>query len=675
MKKRGSKARGARLAVVLAAGAPTAPGGVAAAADFAADFAAEAAVETLLVTAERPAPAAPVSETQYEIRSGEAEAFAPLNAADLLRRLPAVHAVANSRGERLVYLRSAGERQAAAFFDGALLNVPWDNRYDLGLLPPAVIARAATASGALSPQYGVNALGAVAFYPPAPPAAGTQGVLDLRLGADGEREGQGVISGRAGRLGLLAAGGAFRRDGDPTPRGADLEFHQYSDGLRTNTDRESRNALLRGELSLERAAVAATFLYTDGSRGVAPEGDRADARFWRYPQARTIMGVLSGDAEIGVRGSLDAALWAQSFSQTIDSFTDAAYDEREARQEDDDLTFGARGVFSTAIGGLGLSLSANYLFSEHDQTDTDFTAAGAPVAERQRYRQEAGSLGLDADYGLTDRLELELGAGVDRVDYIETGLFPAPDPFLEPVLRAGAAFQWREGVRLRAALGRKSRMPTMRELFGAALNRFLVNPDLRPEAVRTAELAVDAVTARADLSVVLFGQDVTDTIDQRRVGGLRQRINLEGSTVAGVELAGRAALADRLTLAGNLTAMRARRKAGPGAVTNGTTDRLAERPAVLARLALDYEAPRGLRAGAEALYTGRAFSLGPDGDLVRLNDAVTVNVSAGYAVAATAPADLEVYVAARNLFDATLFDQAGLPAPGRSLVGGVRLRF
>jgi len=643
------------------------------------------AVETLLVTAERPAGGGPVTETHHRLRPIDYERFQPRSAADLLQRLPAAHLPTNSRGETLVYLRGAGERQSAVFFDGALLNAPWDNRYDLALLPAAVIGRAAAASGALSPQYGVNALGAVALSPPALPREGGEAVVDLSVGGAGERRGQAFVAARAGRLGLLAAGGAFRRDGDALPAGASLLFHQQAEDIRLNTDQTRQNALLRGEATFDNARLAATFLYTNGEKGVAPEGDRADARFWRYPQARTIMGVVSGDAAIGGGSELTGAVWAQAFSQTIDSYPNATYAVADARQEDDDLTIGARGIVNIGLGALDLSLSANILVSDHDQTDTDFSADDAGAAEfdalaagdqaRRTYRQLAASIGADAEYALTDRLTVDVGAGVDLVDYVETGAFPPASAIAKPVLRAGAAYRIGEGVRVRAALGRKSRMPTMRELFGAALNRFLVNPDLRPETVTTAELALETTAGAADLSLVVFGQDVDNTIDQRQTDGLRQRINLAGSTVAGVEVAGAAAFGERWRLAGNFTAARVRRKTGADLTgAEEAPDRFAERPGLLGRATLDYDAPGGFAAGVEALYTGRAFSFGPDGDLVALDGAARLNASASYALASGAGRDVELYLAARNLFDATLFNQAGLPAPGRSLIGGVRIR-
>ena len=55
--------------------------------------------------------------------------------ADIIYEIPTARVQTNSRGEAVLYLRNAGERQVGIFLDGALINVPWDNRIDLSLVP------------------------------------------------------------------------------------------------------------------------------------------------------------------------------------------------------------------------------------------------------------------------------------------------------------------------------------------------------------------------------------------------------------------------------------------------------------------------------------------------------------------------------------------------------------
>ena len=75
------------------------------------------------------------------------------------RLVPAAYVQTNSRGETLIYLRNVGERQVGVFFDGALLNIPWDNRVDLSLVPSAIVGSITVAKGAPAVVYGTNVLG------------------------------------------------------------------------------------------------------------------------------------------------------------------------------------------------------------------------------------------------------------------------------------------------------------------------------------------------------------------------------------------------------------------------------------------------------------------------------------------------------------------------------------
>ena len=88
------------------------------------------------------------------------QAAAP-SAAQVARYIPSAHVTTNSRGETLVYMRGAAERQTAIFFDGASLNIPWDNRLDLALIPTGIIGGMTVTKGAAAIEYGANVLGGV----------------------------------------------------------------------------------------------------------------------------------------------------------------------------------------------------------------------------------------------------------------------------------------------------------------------------------------------------------------------------------------------------------------------------------------------------------------------------------------------------------------------------------
>ena len=67
------------------------------------------------------APAKSPSFTDVRIEVAKIARRDPVTVSDFARLVPAAHIQTNSRGETLIYLRNAGERQVGVFLDGALL--------------------------------------------------------------------------------------------------------------------------------------------------------------------------------------------------------------------------------------------------------------------------------------------------------------------------------------------------------------------------------------------------------------------------------------------------------------------------------------------------------------------------------------------------------------------------
>ncbi len=222
-------------------------------------------------------------------------------------------------------------------------------------------------------------------------------------------------------------------------------------------------------------------------------------------------------------------------------------------------------------------------------------------------------------------------------------------------------------------LGSKPRFPTMRELFGTSLDRFIVNPELRPERSWIVEGGWSHVTDRWQADVVGFLQRTRDTIDQENVivdgERKRQRINLDGSRVIGVEWQAAAEVTADVDFQGHVTWLR------PVAITEGArSGHLTEKPEILATLITRFGPIRGVSLDATGIYTGRAFGLAQDNSLVSLPTAWRLNVRlAAQRFFADSGLFLQTYLGADNVFDALLLPQLGLPDAGRSLRFGVSL--
>ncbi len=606
---------------------------------------------------------------------------------DVARLIPAAHVQTNSRGETLVYLRSAGERQVTLYFDGALLNVPWDNRVDLSLVPASVIGGMTVVKGAPSVAYGPNVLGgAINLTARELDGPGRYTEVYGRWGRP--QHGQAYVThlGRTSRWSYSASAGYVEQRGQPLPAGADLPYSQPDAELRTNTDRRLLN--LYAQLAYEREAVqvGVSALHLDGVRGVAPEGhldpDVDRVRYWRYPDWRTSLLILNGRAALPGGLWLRGAVWGSRFAQQIDQYASVAYERVQDTQQDDDVTAGLRLLLDRAAGPGAVRLAFHGLTSRHDQRDLAFgpdgRLAGPPEAfPTQRYRQHLFSLGAEYRLRPSPAWQVTAGASLDGIATPLTGDKPGRDPQTALGVAATASYDIAPAWALTASAGRKVRFPTMRELFGEALNRFLVNPNLRPESAWIGEVGLRRQGA-ATGEATFFARRTFDTIDQRNVTVVneqgeeerrRQRINLDGSRVLGVEVAGQVTLSPRWVVRGHLTGMHAR------GMIDGETDPLIEKPAWLGLLALDYRGRGGLSGLVQATGTGQAYGRAEDNRLVTLPSSLVLDARVGYRVRLGQPAVVigELFARVDNLTDATVLPQLGLPGPGRAVSLGFDL--
>ncbi|MEM6783620.1 MAG: TonB-dependent receptor [Bacteroidota bacterium] len=618
-------------------------------------------------------PVATVQRVTLAVLEQEAAA----SVAEVAHHIPAAHTLTNSRGETLLYLRGAGERQTALFFDGALLNVPWDNRLDLAVLPAGLVGGLTVAKGPSAVEYGANVLGgAVNLTSPSLDGDGRYTELDVLYGTQSTAQANATHFGRRGGFGYAGLVSVNRQSGLPLGQDADLAFSQTDDALRTNTDRRMVSGLLRGTYDFERGPrIGVTLLHVDAAQGVAPEGHvpTEEARLWRYPLWRYTMGIASAQGRWAA-ATWKATAWLSAFDQTIESYGSLAYDTPLERQDDADRTAGLRVTAARPLGSGTLRLALNGLTSLHRQRDQE--VAVDALAPELRYQQVLASAGGSYTHPLGRGWQATLGGSVDAMTLPQTGDKPARDPFSALSVLGGVRYTSpAAGWRVHASVGRKTRFPTMRELFGEALNRFLVNPTLEPESAWLAEVGVALERGPVQVEAVPFLTVTANTIDRRSVTvdgrRLRQRINLEGSYVLGVEVAARARFARHWSLGGHLTAMSARQR---GAV-DGTRPRLTETPAAVGTLTLRYTSPAGLAALVGVRYRGTAVSPDPDNRLVTLPATVTVDARVGYRLLRRPGRSAEVFVRGDNLADVAPQYQLGLPGPGRAVRAGLTVSF
>ena len=601
--------------------------------------------------------------------------------AALVSLIPSAHLQTNSRGESLIYVRNAGERQVAVFFDGALLNIPWDYRVDMSLIPSGMLGGMAVSRGVPSVIYGTNVIGgAVNLQSRSMDGTGSHAESTIQLGSNSSQLGRAIYLWRSEKWSSVVSGGLFSSDGQSLPSGANVAFSQLGGKIRTNTDRDIANVFGRfSRLGNNDSEFGLSVLHVDSKKGIAPEGhidpEKDHVRYWRYPLWRNTMFIANARTARSEYGRLRATVWVGRFDQHIEQFSDNEYERVTDFEEDEDRTIGLRLVGTRSLGRGTIRTSVNWLRSVHRQVDSNFSVEPVGVESlSQRFRQHLFSSGVELEMPFPDKWGITIGASLDGSATPETGNKPARKKETAVGLTGSLRYELSEQRRIRFSIGRKIRFPTMRELFGEALHRFVLNPNLKSETSFQADAAFEVRGKGGFGEIVAFYRRTFDTIDQVVVDvedeRRRTRINLDGSRVRGIEVAGSIRILENLTADGHVSWM------NPEAVLKDRTQKLNEKPELLGSITLNLITRWGGSAQANVRQVGRAYALDLDNAQVALPSSTVLNLRVAIRTYfQTGGIFMEIYGGLNNVTDEVAAPQLGLPGTGREMRVGASLSF
>lgn len=597
--------------------------------------------------------------------------------AGVLRLLPSAHVQTNSRGETLVYLRGSGERQVAVFLDGAPLNIGWDNRVDLSMIPSNVLGDMTLEQGAVSSAYGPSVPGG-ALNLHVRSIANSTSIKEITIqgGMPSSWQGKALYAKKRKRTSWLLGGSTVSSDGYNISEDADLPFGQTG-ALRTNSDRSSSAVFSKLSHEFNSGAIGLTVFHVSSEKGVPPEGhldpSQESVRYWRYPEWRNTMAIVNSVySRYPVHFSGTA--WASRFSQQIDQYGTEAYLSRNFTQKDLDFSGGFRGIAEwkkneTAFRGIGYISS-----TRHEQDDLNLSAFNTLAEPTMVYSNVMYTLGAEIGVPHKRGGQVVVGAALEGMETPSTGDKPSHPSFQEWSFSMESDVTLGKRWRLLVNGGSKPRFPTLRELYGVALDRFVLNEALKSERTWLAEAGLNFNNERFALQVTSFVQRTINTIDQTNitVDGVRKRkrINLNGSRVLGVETSGLVRISERLTLDGSATVLR------PVSMLENGKSKLTEKPEALITANVEYDVSRELRIRSTIVFTGRAYGLGLDNSHIALPTSAEVNVRASYGMFfAKSGMYVEGFLGADNVFDALTLPQLGLPSAGRSGRLGLNVSF
>lgn len=613
-----------------------------------------------------------IKEIKYhEIKEKDAISFEELSAL-----IPSGFVQINSRGESIIYLRGAGERSIALYFDGVYFNIPWDNRLDLSMIPTDIIGDLKISTGANSVLYGANVLsGAVNITTTERDENGMGGNVSLQVGEGARKYGSIKLEGKKDNFNYMGNFSFLKTDGLVAPKDDNFNLRlNKSQDLLVNSYNERVTAYMRGEYQFDDdSKIGLSFNHIDGQQGVIPENnpDSIKTRFWQYPEWMRSIVTLNGSHKFSDAISVKGAVWYDKFNQTIEDFTDIHYTDVDETQYDQDITVGLRLNIAADLSETDkLHFTINGINSKHNEEIVD--ADGNSTIKD--FAQTTSSFGLEYKKYISD-LVLTVGSSYDRFDIGQAGDFKNAEGSTFDDLSGilGASYKLNENYNIFANVGKKSRFPTMREMYSAALNKFVVNPDLKPESGILSEVGVDYKDESFTATLSLFANSYTNLIAQSKVAGdtlnRKQRVNMDEATIMGAELIAKYYITNSFDISGNFTYMNSK------GTVDGVDQELEYRPEMMAFFQADWRFYDGFDLLAEVDMMGNQYGISDiAGGLIKVDPTTLLNLRFSYQTMYGNNL-YTFYIRANNITDEARLDKIGIAAPGRTIFAGVNMSF
>ncbi len=596
-------------------------------------------------------------------------------AEDILRELPMIHVRTNSRGQAEISVRGSESRQVAVLLDGVPLTLGWDARTDVSVLPAGAAREINFVRGLSSILHGPNVLGGVVEMNvasgnnlPQEASASMAAKLD-HVGGFGTAGEYTTPFETLGGRGMIRVGGGFRDSPGSTLARGISEPVETTDDLRLNTDVSNADGFL-GVRYLSDAGPWAGLSVTShqAERGIAAELGSAGPRLWRYPHvSRTIVALSGGTGDQDTRwgsGDLEASVGVDFGRTEIESFATRDYDQVEGFEEGKDRTLTLRLLGDHSLGRQA-QLRSSFTFANVDHDELIDNAL-------REFAQHLMSLGaetiwnlLDAPQGRLEGLRLSAGAVYDRSTTPVTGGLEALGATDDWGGRLGLSALLNNGsTMIHSGISRRGRFPSLREAYSEALNRFAPNPSLSAEHLLAFEAGVTTRLGTGEVQVVSFHQRLSDAI--RRItleDGRRQRVNSERLVSTGLEILASQSFG-AVSVGGDIT-LQTVELTDPSTALSKQPENL---PGQLGTAFVRFPITAGFTGQAEVEYTGSQFCQELDtGADVRLDGGTWLNGMVSKVWSLASGQRFETTVSVDNAANTALFDQCGLPRPGRLL--------
>ena len=594
-----------------------------------------------------------------------------------LQLLPGVQIRTGADGVPRVDIHGFRSRHVLLLLDGIPLNSTYDGQFDPAIIPTENIAKIKVSYGASSVLYGQGALGGVINIITKKGKQGIQGNASGEIGEGSSRLGRFNVGGAAKDVDFFVSGSMAARDDFPLSNDFEATPLQAG-GERNNSDNRRNNIFGNiGYSPTEELDLGLVASFANGHYGKPPstkQNTKTDPDpYANNPKYERVNHFQNFNTQFttsyDLPGPVDMRGW----------FYYNEYDEQTTRYDDDNYNSMTKkntyfedgnsknwgGTIQTALDLTSAGSFTLALDAQKQQYDSKGKILDVKVGKEYEARNFDDSwnlwlysASLEYDIVLFDSLGVVLGYGQywqnkDEGDNESKGSY-----------MAGAYYDIIKGSRVRGALAKKIRFPTLRQLYSVGEG----NPDLKPETSYNYELGFEQrLPLNSRVAIDGFLSDVSNYIEKPYDDDYYH--NYDKYRFQGFEITAETRFMENVLLRLGYTFMDTEDKS-----PDSPKDELQYRPKHKLTFEGKYTFPFGFSAYANVIYIADQYYYERSEPFTKakLDNYAIVNLKFDQTLVNGL---LDVYVGADNLFDKNYEQSYGFPAAGRIIYGGVAVNF
>jgi iron complex outermembrane receptor protein len=633
-----------------------------------------------------------------EVTPEDFEATNAFSVPEALTYTPGVVVSTGMKNQPDISVHGFNQERILMLIDGVPYYETYFGKLDLNQISLDSVARIDVVKGTASALYGANALGGVINIITKKPTEKPSFSANVEYGADGLEDPYKVALSHGMKRGIFSYWLSYsHREWDSWELSDDFDPQEGTirrvpggrtsaiiedGGDRNNSDYETDNIWVKVGLEpSEDTELYANLHYVTTEKGIPPDIHSVQvfyadyfSRFWRLDEYEDYGIDLSGKHRFTDKWSIKGTLFYHNHKDDMAFYDDLSYTNRIGLSNYEDYIAG--GMLMTEFSPVDwdkIRFAINYRGDSHEQRADE----SLPFAESFAY---TGSAACENEFSfLDDRLSIVVGASYDWYDTDKAEVDPendgniirydTPDTMDEFNPMVGINYRPNEAVRLFASVARKTRFPTLRQMFTEL-------PNLDLEAETSINYVAGISLSHEDileLTISPFYYDISDYITRDvQDNPDDQYFNYEEMECTGLELNFLVRPLENLLIKADFTYTDAENKS-----SNRVSDNVINIPKYKAGLRLQYVIP-GLKTkiNCTMLHVGKAYDqvptpTYPDDPEEKTDEYTFLNAK----ITQPIMDNFEAYVAVDNIFDKDREPEKYFPAPGRTIWLGATFKY